>query len=355
MSETHRALGGRFVELAGSRAVADYGDPVTEYRMVRERGGVIDRNYRRMLQVSGPDREALMQAMTTNDVVKQAPDSAIVNAICTGHGKVQSLFLSVKLADHLLLDMDPVVGDFTHKFLEKYTLIRDAATCDVSGEWGRAGVYGPLAAETVAAALQMPAAGLAEALTAAAGGVLHGPGGALVVVTGEYGLPGFELFVPAADFARRWGDLLAAGEPRRVGPFGFTTLETLRIEAGRPRYGMEVDDSVILLEAGLTDAVSFEKGCFVGQETLSRVVFRGQLNRRLCGLLVGGAVPESGDEVRDGDAVVGVVKSVCYSPGRDAVLALAYLKRSHWEPGSAVTIHDAPAQTADLPFGAPPG
>ena len=342
MQETHAALGGRFMELDGRQVVADYGDPVEEHRRMRETGGIIDRGYRAVISVTGPDREALLQSMTTNDVVKTPVDGAVHDAICTTHGKVQSLFLALKLEDRFLLDMDPAVGSFTKQFLDKYTIIREAATADVTVEWGRIGVYGPLASDTVTAALGIQCGN--------PGTVTHGPDGVLVVANAEFGVPGFELFVPLGELARRWGDLLAAGEQRGVGPIGFSALESLRIESGRARYGVEVDDSVILLEAGLTDSVAFDKGCFVGQETLSRVVFRGQLSRRLCGLVAGGRAPQPGAVVTDGDMQVGTVKSVAYSPMLNAVVALAFLKRSHWEPGTPVSVEGEPAEVAALPF-----
>lgn len=343
MQETHTALGGRFMELDGRQVVADYGDPVEEQRQLRRTGGIIDRGYRTVLAVTGPDREVLLQSMTTNDVIKPPVGSAVHDAICTTHGKLQSMFLALKLEDRFLLDMDPAVGAFTHAFLDKYTIIREAATEDVTVQWGRFGVYGPLAEETVAQAL-------GEDAVPGEGGVAHGPDGVLVAANAEFGVPGLELFVPLSERTRRWGDLLAAGEQRAVGPVGFAALETLRIEAGRVRYGVEVDDGVILLEAGLTDSVAFDKGCYVGQETLSRVVFRGQLSRRLCGLVAGGRAPEAGEAVTDDGKEVGTVRSVAYSPTLDAVVALAYLKRSHWEPGTQVAVKGEPLTVAALPL-----
>lgn len=346
----HEAIGGRVMELDGRPAVADYGDPAAEHRRVREAGGFIDRSYRGKLRVTGPDRADLLQSMTTNDVVKQAPDTAIPNAICTNHGKVQSLFLCLKRADDYLLDLDPAVLAFTRDFLIKYTIIREAETEDVSDRWGHVGVYGPRVRPVLAEALGVAA----DDLPAEPGAVLPAAGGAtLVIATRGPGEAGFEVWTERDALAGLWEALTRAGAPAGVGPFGFTALESLRIEAGRPRFGAEVDDDVILLEAGLETAANFEKGCYIGQETLSRIVFRGHVNRRLCGLVVEGDPPAPGTPVTDGDATVGEVRSAVASPTLGRVIALAYLKRSHWEPGTAVRAGDAAARVAELPFHRP--
>lgn len=343
----HAALGGRMTELDGRPVAADYGDPQAEHARVRAAGGFIDRSYRGKLRVSGPDRAALLQSMTTNDVEKQAEGTAIPNAICTGHGKVQSLFTCLKRADDFLLDMDPAVRDFTRDFLIKYTIIRDAETVDESDAIGHVGLYGPQAAPVLAGALGVKA----DALPAAPGEArTPADTGPIVLATAELATPGFELWVAREGIRGLWEALLAAGEPHGVGPFGFAALESLRIEAGRPRYGMEVDDEVILLEAGLKEAASFDKGCYIGQETLSRIVFRGHVNRELAGLIVAGDSPAAGTPVTDGAAEVGTVRSAAYSPTLERVLALAYLKRSHLAPGTAVTVGGAPATVAALPF-----
>lgn len=330
--------------LDGRPVAADYGDPEGEHKRVRAAGGFIDRSYRGKLRVTGPDREDLLQSMTTNDVAKQAPDTAIPDAICTGHGKVQSLFVCVKRPDAFLLDLDPAVTGFTRDFLVKYTIIRDAQTADESDRWGHVGVYGPKARAVLAAVV-------GGDLPDAPGRVAARDGGAtLVLATAEFGLPGYEVWTPRDDLPGLWRKLTEHGRVHGVGPFGFTALEALRIEAGRPRFGLEVDDDVILLEAGLVEAANFEKGCYIGQETLSRIVFRGHVNKRLCGLLVEGPPPAPGTAVTAAGAEVGTVRSAVVSPALGRTIALAYLKRSHWEPGTAVQAGGAAATVAGLPF-----
>jgi folate-binding protein YgfZ len=340
----HAALGANMTELDGRPVAADYGDPAAEQARVRAAGGFVDRSYRGKLRVTGPDREDLLQSMTTNDVAGQPVDTAIPDAICTGHGKVQSLFTCLKRPDAYLLDLDPVLTAFTRDFLVKYTIIRDAETADETDRWGHVGVYGPKARAVLAAVL-------AGDLHETPGAVSARDGGAtLVLATAEFGVPGFEVWTPRDALPGLWDKLTEHGAAHGVEPIGFTALEGLRVEAGRPRYGLEVDDDVILLEAGLVEAANFEKGCYIGQETLSRIVFRGHVNKRLCGLVVEGPPPAPGTAVTDGDAEVGTVRSAVVSPTLGKTIALAYLKRTHWEVGTAVQVGGAAAAVADLPF-----
>ncbi|MFQ5509822.1 MAG: YgfZ/GcvT domain-containing protein [Leptospirillia bacterium] len=347
----HAGLNARFTELDGQPVVAGYGDVAEEVRRVRATGGLIDRSYRAVLSITGPDRGALLQSLSTNNVVGQPVGSAIANAICTNHGKAQSLFTCIRLAESYLLDMDPLAAGDTAAFLEKYTIVRDAKTEDVSTDWGHIGLYGPQSLEVLAAATG------GDALPDTEGAVVALADGVLVVATAEAGLSGFELLIPATHFASLWERLMAAGREYGVTPFGVDALETLRIESGRPRFGVELDDGHIVLEAGLSDLVSFEKGCYLGQETLSRVVFRGQLSRRLCGLILDGDdVPQAGAPVLEAAGEgkeVGVVMSAVASPTLGKTVALAYLKRAFWEPGTKLTVGGVSAQVSELPFVAP--
>lgn len=344
--DTHNA---RWMELDGQPLVAGYGDAAEAHQRVRAHGGLIDRSYRGLLRVTGPDRDALLQSLATNEVEKQATDSVRANALCTNHGKVLGLYEGLKLADEWLLDMDPGCTADTAAYLEKYTIIRDAKTVDVTGQYGHVGLYGPHVATVLAEVLALDATGLPTEPES----VLAIPGGWAMAAT-ELGLDGFELLVERDQLVALWQALVDAGAPRQVMPFGFETLESLRIEAGVARFGLEATEGEILLETGLGDRASYDKGCYVGQETLSRIVFRGQVSRRLCGLVMDGSVPEVGTTITadtSPDAKeLGAIRSACYSPSLDRPVALAYLKRSHWEAGSTVQVGAQTATVAELPL-----
>jgi aminomethyltransferase len=167
--------------------------------------------------------------------------------------------------------------------------------------------------------------------------------------------PGFHCWVPAERATAVRGALEAAGAL----PAGEETLAVLRIEAGQPWYPADVDDSVILPETRLEALVSYTKGCYIGQETVARVKYRGHVNRALSGLVIEGErVPGEGARVTVDGKEVGRVTSAVRSIALGRPIALGYVRREHFEPGTAVTVVDGageqPARVAALPFVAAP-
>jgi folate-binding protein YgfZ len=132
---------------------------------------------------------------------------------------------------------------------------------------------------------------------------------------------------------------------------GENVRETRRIEASRPRFGVDMDESHLPLEAGLEEAISFQKGCYIGQEYVVRLAHRGHVNRKLSGLrLTGGDAPAPGSPVVHGAEEAGAVTSSAFSPAFGCALALAYLKRGYLDPGTEVTVGGAAATVSSLPF-----
>ena len=168
-----------------------------------------------------------------------------------------------------------------------------------------------------------------------------------VTDTGE---PGFDVYVETAHAAALTSALTAAG----VAALDRDTAEAIRIEAGVPRFGRDMDEDTIPLEAGIeTRAISFSKGCYVGQEVIIRVLHRGhgRVARKLMGLRIeSGAVPSAGTPVRDGTREIGHVTSSAQSPAAKQPVALAYLHRDFLTPGTTVSVDGATAVVTELPF-----
>jgi folate-binding protein YgfZ len=172
-----------------------------------------------------------------------------------------------------------------------------------------------------------------------------------VINRAEGPAPGFHCWAPAEQGAALRSALVAAGAVEA----GAETLEVLRIEAGQPWYPQDVDDSVILPETGLDALVSYTKGCYIGQETVARVKYRGHVNRALSGLIVeGDRVPDTGARVTALGKDVGRITSAVRSLALGRPIALGYVRREHLAPGSAVTVVDGgggqPARVVALPF-----
>jgi folate-binding protein YgfZ len=133
---------------------------------------------------------------------------------------------------------------------------------------------------------------------------------------------------------------------------GQDVLEVLRVEAGWPRYGQDMVDTTIPLEANLTHAISYNKGCYIGQEVIARATFRGHMNRKLAGLLLGATEATPGTELKKDGKKVGWLTSVVDSPRKAQRVALGYVHRDSLEPGTELTLAEGPAtaRVAPLPF-----
>jgi folate-binding protein YgfZ len=175
-----------------------------------------------------------------------------------------------------------------------------------------------------------------------------------VIRRSETGSDGFQCWAMAFHSGALWQALLEG----RAQPVGWNALDVLRVEAGIPWYGRDVDETVILPETRLERLVSYNKGCYLGQEVVARVKYRGHVNRALCGLVIDGPdVPNAGASVVASDREVGRITSAVRSIGLDRPIALGYVRREHFAPGSEVAVKDGerlvPARVSDLPFGSP--
>jgi folate-binding protein YgfZ len=178
---------------------------------------------------------------------------------------------------------------------------------------------------------------------------------ALVVKASHTGEIGFDILIPSSAVQDVWDFILLKGGFHSISPFGFRALDSLRIEAGIPIYGQDVDETNMLLEVGLTDAVSFSKGCYTGQEAVAMATYRGHISKRLSGLVLpGDLVPAHGNTVKKDGKDIGIVTSALRSPTLGSVIALAYIKYGFFESGTSLEVQAGsdivPALVVDLPF-----
>jgi tRNA-modifying protein YgfZ len=281
----------------------------------------VDRSERGKLAVTGPDGKAFLQGLVSNDVESLEPGRGCVAAVLTPKGKMIGDLRIVDLGDELLLDCERVALQGIFNVLWR----------------GRVG----LGVEIHKRTLQM-------GLLSVVGETFAGPHEHDNVRTTVAGRPvaavttdvGTDLFCAIEDLEAVKTEFPAGDE---------SDLEVLRVEAGRPRYGIDLDDSVIPQEAGLNERmVSFTKGCYVGQETVARLHYRGKPNRHLRGLRLDEPAPP-GAEIRFGEKVVGRLGSVVVSP-RLGPIALALVRREA-RPGDVVAVGEqATATLMELPF-----
>jgi folate-binding protein YgfZ len=308
----------------------------SDYRAITEACGLADRSERGKLALSGGDAKAFLQGQVSNDVEALAPGQGCYAALLTQKGKMLGDLRILDAGRELLLDTERASLQALFNVIRRSSIGYDVELHKRTLESGLVSLVGP-DSEAVAGAREL---GMAEHSHAPAtiGGV------SVRAIRTDVGI---DLLCDAQDTPALQGALEQAG----AAPVSPDAVECLRIEHGRPRYGIDLDDTVIPQEADLNArAVSFTKGCYVGQETVARLYYRGKPNRHLRGLVCERPV-QTGDELRHEDRVVGHVGSVAASP-RFGAIALA-LARREAPPGAVVSVGEdqVVASVVELPFG----
>jgi len=309
------------------------------YRALREASAVIRRGDRGVLGVTGADRLVWLQGLLTNDVSALRPGESCYAAYLTPQGRMITDMRVVEAEDRTLLEVPAVLAEALRNKLDSLLFTEDAQVSDLSATLGVIDVIGPEADRVFERARA------------------ERPAPTAVVRDDLYGVPSLTLFVDAAEAPDVARALLTAGATETT----LETLDVLRIEAGRPLFLVDMDEHTIPLEAGLEDrAISFTKGCYVGQEVIVRVTHRGhgRVAKKLVGLLLPKAAsPHPVDLIRSGDREIGRVTSAAWSPALERQIALGYVHRDFSEPGTPVDVQTqhatVPATVALLPFVAP--
>ena len=335
-------------------------DP-SHYRALRDGAAVTDRAGRGLIAVRGDDRAAFLQGLLTNDVEALADGESCYAAWLTPQGRMIADLDVLHTGDALLLDVDGATAEPLLARLDALVFTEDVRLADLSRAWASHGVHGPRAAQVL------------EQVTGASLRALPPNRGCAVTLEGEpgriartdaLGIPGFHLYCEREASGTLRAALAAAGATAVED----AAAEAVRIESGRPRFGVDMDAQTIPLEAGIEDrAISTDKGCYVGQEVIVRVLHRGQgrVARRLVGLTLesgpGATVPRPGTAIHHGGAAVGRVTSAIRSPAVGRVVGLGYVARALAEPGVEVAVGDGEsdarqvARVTRLPFVEPRG
>ena len=306
-----------------------------QYRQLREECGLLDRSQRGKLLVTGPDAAEYLQGQLTNDVEALAPGAGCYAALLNRKGHMQADMRVLRLApEEVWIDTEAEAIEAVRRHLDTYKIGRQVEVVDVSAKRAILSLIGPRSAE-IAAAPPLPQYSCAQVTT---GGVER-----LAVGTGD----GIDLIVAAEDAERLREALVAAGAQE----VSDEAAEIVRIEAGAPRFGAEMGPQTMPAEAGIVEtAVDFEKGCYIGQEPVARLHYKGRPNRHLRGLRLSAPAPP-GAALLLGEKEVGRLGSACVSPALGPI-GLALVRREA-EPGVELAIGEdgVTARVVDLPFG----
>jgi glycine cleavage system T protein len=346
--------GARFVEDAGWLMPADYGDAGAEYRQTRAAAGLFDLSHRGKIELTGRDAAKFLHNLCTNDVLRLAPGTGCEAFFCTAKAKTVAHALVEHLAspdnqDVFRLDVAPGQAERLLKHLDYYLISEQVEIADRTRDLAELHLAGPQAASVLERVAGEPLPPLNELQHLARP---LGEAACHLRRHSPLGLPGYDLLCPREQAAAVWQRLVAAG----LRPAGLGTYEVLRVEAGTPVYGKDIDENRFAAEVNRTaQAICYTKGCYLGQEPIVMARDRGHVNRFLMGLKLPGDGPVSpGARVFGAGAEVGQVTSAVASPWLGAVIALAYLRRGSHEPGMEVEVESGggrlPARVTALPF-----
>lgn len=354
LHQQHIQLGATFEDVAGWDVPAHYGDMAAEHRAVREAVGIADLSHRGKLRVTGEDRVKWLQSIISNDILPLQPGQGRYSSFLTHKGKMLTYFRLYMQTEAVIVEDVGEIGETTFQAIRKFLLYGTKAKIENCAEsWGLLLISGPKAAQVIQSAFGVDVTDVkpVDCVTAQIGG--HQ---ALILRTEETGEIDIEVLLPADSLLTAWTAALQAGAKFGIKVIGSQAREALRMEAGLPKAGPDLNEEIVPPEANLEGkAFSLSKGCYPGQEVVARMDTYGNVRRKLVGLALKDAViPSHGAKLYSGDREVGWISSAVHSPQLKQVIAFGFPLRDFSTPNTALAVdidgkkHDATVHT--LPF-----
>ena len=367
LRELHERAGAEFQAYADVEIVSTFGEPQAEYAAVRKACGMIDEPQRGILELTGPDRLSFLNNLLTNETWDKTSKSGLASGkwiyafFLNGKGRIVADMNVLELGDKTWLEMDARKVELIRAAFDKYLFREQVKMTNRIGSLHEISLHGPGSAAILDEVCEpkFPAIDQGRAHTSWIAGVE-----VAIWRDDMCSVPGFHLVVASDGVEKIWSELLKRFHDnhehgrRRLRPIGWAAFNATRIEGGRPIFGIDFDDSVLPAETGQLDrAVSFTKGCYLGQEIVARMHARGQVARQLVGLRVNDdALPMAGTLVYDDqDNQVGGITSSTVSPVlSNACICLGFVKKPFIPSSSVVTVPAEgsmrKARVVELPF-----
>lgn len=322
--------------------------PSKGYAAVREgMAGIMDLSARGRISVSGRDAEMFLNGLVTNDVKALPVNGWMPAAFISVQGRLLAAVRIIHRADGFLIDTEKATRERVFQLLERFSLAGDFKVADVTDETALLSVQGKGAPDFLRIEFGRPVQEMDRRAISLINEAIY-----LVPAT-HTAEEGFDLFMAKKDSAYWWNRLIEDG----ISPVDEKTQETLRIEAGIPHYGVDMDDTTIISETNLDDAISFTKGCYVGQEIVIRIKHRGHVAKKLTGVLLDARaeLARGAAVLRADDVEIGRVTSSVFSPHLEKMAVLAYIKFDHLKALAPVKIEKDGETlqgviTGELPF-----
>jgi aminomethyltransferase len=351
LHDEHSKRGASFIEQGGWDVPAHYGDAAAEHLAVRGGVGITDLSLRGKLRVTGEDRVKWLQSVVSNDILPLSIGQGTYSSLLTHKGKMITYFRVYQLGEALMLEDVGEIGDVTFSALRKFLLFGTKAKMENCAEtWGLLLVGGPKAPALVRAAFGIDPSSLQPLSFVSVD--IDGHAG-MLIRTEETDV---EILLPVDGLKAAWDRCWSHGEPLGLRPFGARALESLRVEAGLPKAGPDLNENIVPPEANLEGkAFSLTKGCYPGQEVVARMDTYGSVRRRLVGLVFDdNVVPPHSAKLFSGDREVGWITSAARSPSLGKVIAFGFPLRDFTPPGTALAVEidgkRMPAKVHTLPF-----
>jgi glycine cleavage system T protein len=347
--ESHIRLGAEMKEIDGWQVPAAYGDELFEYAVVREAGAGVTDLSRGRFQVSGSEAVQFLNGLITNDMKTLAENQWMTAAFPNVQGRLRGYVRVARIRDGFLIDTEAATHETVLNTIQRFTLAGDFHLTDLTSQTTLLSLQGKQATEILGAVLgetplELPTHGVAE---------IEWQQKSLTVLRATHTAEdGFDILVSADQATSLWDSFVDAG----ARPVGHEALDRLRIEAGVPRYGIDMDESNVVTETGLDEAVSYTKGCYIGQEIIARIKYRGHVAKKLVGLSFQRPIKIDEDaRIKSADdKEIGRITSHTLSPHLGCTIALGYVKYDYVAPGTEVRVTssqgDLQAKVAQLPF-----
>ena len=311
---------------------AQYTNVNEEYWAVKKNAGFSDISHLGRLTITGKDRSSWLNGLVTNDLSRLKENKGVHSVLLNTRARVIADLYICSMGDRFVVDTGNALSGKIRQYLEGFIVSEQVQIRDSTDELTQLTIQGPAAANAIQESLGINVRDM-KALD-----VLQlGP--SLMIARDRTGTSGYDIILPKDESESVWqGLLLKTGE---VGaqPVGSKALEILRVEAGIPKYGVDVDENNIVLEAGYRDAINYSKGCYLGQEVVARATHIGRVNKQLAKLNIETqATIPSGTKLYSTDREAGYVTSSAYSLSRETTVGLGYVNRDYTKEGTSLQV-----------------
>ena len=306
----------------------------SQHEAVQRSAGIFDYSERGKVRVEGPDHVSFLHSMISHDVERLGQHAGRYGTFLTHNGRLICDFYFYKFARSILIDLDPDRAVTLVESLSRFIIMDDVEVVDDSHLWAHLSVQGPLATEILEQIVSGP-------VPCERYQVQEVPSmEALVINKPELAETGYEILLPRGSGQDCLTRIVSEFASRGVVKVDDETRNVLRMERGTPWFGVDMDESNYPMEAGLEEAISLDKGCFVGQEVVAKATYIGGVRRRLGKLLFspGSPAPVPGAQVIKNGKEAGAVTSAVHSVRLQCPIALAYLIQARARPGDEVTV-----------------